>query len=127
MRRSKLDRKSLSRGYVDLNDIENLRKGLHETVTSKYSTKFCSILQTNAIIPLAHRVDQIITWLANTSPPLEHTVARAKHQPNTGVRLFQIHQYLQWKTSPMLFLWVYGIPGCGKIFVLSVINGTSKF
>jgi hypothetical protein len=61
MRSSKLDRKSLPEGYVDLNDIENLRRGLDETITSKHSIKFCVILQTNAILPLAHLVDQIIT------------------------------------------------------------------
>jgi hypothetical protein len=44
---------------------------------------------------------------------INHNAACKKHKPQTGNWFIQ-GKYSQWKETPSLFLWLYGIPGCGK-------------
>jgi len=39
----------------------------------------------------------------------------------TGTWLIESKQFTDWKTNPNSFLWIYGIPGCGKTILSSTI------
>jgi len=58
--------------------------------------------------------NQILKWLSNTDPTINHNAACEKHEPQTGNWFIQGKDYSQWKETPSSFLWLHGIPGCGK-------------
>ena len=47
--------------------------------------------------------------------------ALKQRQANTGVWFLESEQYAKWKTDAASFLWLCGIPGCGKTILSSTI------
>lgn len=47
--------------------------------------------------------------------------ALKQRHPGSGQWFLQSSQYLAWKTEPSSFLWLHGIPGCGKTILSSTI------
>ncbi|MCJ1299174.1 hypothetical protein MMC08_001966 [Hypocenomyce scalaris] len=64
---------------------------------------------------------KIYKWLAAPDPYSNHERARQKHQPDTGKWLLDGQQYNEWKNASSSFLWLHGIPGCGKTLLSSSI------
>jgi hypothetical protein len=56
----------------------------------------------------------IVGWLSNTDPFLNHSVAREKRESATGNWFIKGDTYKEWLNNPNSFLWLHGIPGCGK-------------
>jgi len=52
---------------------------------------------------------------------LNYNKALKERQPGTGTWFVESKQYANWKTNPDSFLWLYGIPGCGKTILSSTI------
>ncbi|KAH8803296.1 hypothetical protein F5884DRAFT_903864 [Xylogone sp. PMI_703] len=63
----------------------------------------------------------ICDWLEAPDPSSSHNSAYQKHQPATGEWLINSSQYEKWKTLAPSFLWLHGIPGCGKTVICSTI------
>jgi hypothetical protein len=64
---------------------------------------------------------RIHRWLSAPDPWLNYNKALKERQPGTGTWFVENKQYANWKTNPDSFLWLYGIPGCGKTILSSTI------
>lgn len=45
-----------------------------------------------------------------------------QREPDTGLWFLDGEDYAAWKTNPASFIWLYGIPGCGKTILSSGIT-----
>ncbi|KAE9371255.1 hypothetical protein N431DRAFT_376754 [Stipitochalara longipes BDJ] len=63
----------------------------------------------------------IIRWLSTTDPSVNFDASCRKCQPETGQWLINRAEFKDWRASPNSFLWLYGIPGCGKTILSSTI------
>jgi hypothetical protein len=65
--------------------------------------------------------NDVIRWLApfNVSFNLNKAI-KARH-PGSGRRLLESKAYTTWKKSDNSFLWLHGIPGCGKTILASTV------
>jgi Cdc6-like AAA superfamily ATPase len=59
--------------------------------------------------------------LSAPDPSLNYQKALKQRQADTGVWFLESEQYAKWKTDAASFLWLYGIPGCGKTILSSTI------
>ncbi|KAJ8108074.1 hypothetical protein ONZ43_g6538 [Nemania bipapillata] len=66
-----------------------------------------------------HR-EKIHQWLAAPDPSSNHVDALGKRRATTGSWFVGSSKFDDWKTSPNSFLWLSGIPGCGKTVLTSV-------
>ncbi|KAF7535702.1 hypothetical protein G7054_g5189 [Neopestalotiopsis clavispora] len=67
--------------------------------------------------------DNVTRWLA--APDVSSNLNRATEarHSGSGQRLINNQAYQEWKTQPNSFLWLHGIPGCGKTVLTSTIIG----
>lgn len=65
--------------------------------------------------------EQIYRWLAAPDPSPNYYAALKKRQPTTGAWFIQGRQFDQWCKEPDSFIWLYGVPGCGKTVLASTI------
>jgi NACHT domain len=59
--------------------------------------------------------------LSAPDPHLNHSKALEGRLAGSGTWLVNSKQYADWKTNPGSFLWLHGIPGCGKTILSSTI------
>jgi hypothetical protein len=59
--------------------------------------------------------------LSPPDPSKNHELARGQCQPNTGLWFTNSEPFSKWKGSDGSFLWLHGIPGCGKTILCSTI------
>ncbi|KAM5357601.1 hypothetical protein ACJZ2D_016093 [Fusarium nematophilum] len=73
--------------------------------------------------------DHIINWVSSGDNVSHfHNSVCDHRQINTGNWFLQGDTYARWKTSPNSFLWLHGIPGCGKtVLCSSIIKETVSF
>ena len=64
---------------------------------------------------------KIIDWLAAPDPSTNYNRALKDRNPKTGLWFIEGSTYIDWKTRPGSFLWLYGTPGCGKTILSSTI------
>jgi hypothetical protein len=64
---------------------------------------------------------RIREWLSAPDPQTNYQKALEQRQDDTGLWLLESSQYAEWKTDASSFLWLYGIPGCGKTILSSAI------
>ncbi|KFY98731.1 hypothetical protein V500_01563 [Pseudogymnoascus sp. VKM F-4518 (FW-2643)] len=64
---------------------------------------------------------KIRRWLSAPDPSTNHRKAIKLRQPNTGLWLLESEVYSKWKSNRSSFVWLYGIPGCGKTILSSTI------
>lgn len=67
-----------------------------------------------------HR-EKIHQWLAAPDPSSNHVNALSKRRTPTGSWFIGSSKFGDWEKSPNSFLWLYGIPGCGKTVLTSTI------
>ena len=72
-------------------------------------------------LKLERDATKIKQWLAAPDTSSNHNAARKKRQPTTGEWFTESKEFHQWKTEPASFLWLHGIPGCGKSVLCSTI------
>jgi hypothetical protein len=65
--------------------------------------------------------EQIYQWLAAPDPSPNYYAALGKRKPTTGAWFIQGRQFDQWWREPDSFIWLYGVPGCGKSVMASTI------
>jgi NACHT domain len=65
--------------------------------------------------------EKILTWIRSTDPSTNHNMACDKHEPLTGNWLLQSAEFRKWVKEERHFLWLHGIPGCGKTVLLSTV------
>ncbi|KAF5491713.1 Ankyrin-3 [Colletotrichum siamense] len=65
--------------------------------------------------------DEVISWLRAPDQSSNHKLAMQSHHEGTGSWLLEDPIYRDWKATRSAFLWVSGIPGCGKTVLSSTL------
>jgi NACHT domain len=65
--------------------------------------------------------EKIHRWLSAPDPSSNHNEARKEWRATTGEWFIGSRQFTDWKSKPDSFLWLHGIPGCGKTVLCSTI------
>jgi hypothetical protein len=65
--------------------------------------------------------NDIIRWL--DAPDISNNLNQAlkTRHPGSGQQLIFGEPYQKWKSQPRSFLWLHGIPGCGKTVLTSTV------
>jgi hypothetical protein len=63
----------------------------------------------------------IRVWLSAPDPSVNYTNALEKRHEGTGLWFTDGQAFSEWKKQSNSFLWLYGIPGCGKTILSSTI------
>jgi hypothetical protein len=64
---------------------------------------------------------EIYRWLSPSDPSTNFNKALQQRQEGTGLWLLQSSLFKKWHRQQQSFLWLYGIPGCGKTILSSTI------
>jgi hypothetical protein len=75
---------------------------------------------------IVHRQAKANQWLNAPDPSLNYNEAQKHRHPGSGIWFLKCERYSTWKTSQNSFLWLHGIPGCGKTVLTSTIIGDLK-
>jgi hypothetical protein len=67
------------------------------------------------------RLSEIHQWLSAPDPAVNYQKALKQRQHGTGLWFLEGERYASWKMDATSFLWLYGIPGCGKTILSSTI------
>jgi hypothetical protein len=67
------------------------------------------------------KLAKVRKWLSAPDPSMNYQKALKQCQDDTGLWFLECDQYAKWKTDAVLFLWLHGIPGCGKTTLSSTI------
>ncbi|KAF2818007.1 ankyrin [Mytilinidion resinicola] len=111
--------------------IEALQKHRNAIQLALASDQLSVTLSTEAHV-LAMRADtvtqqamefreKILRWLPGADTSSNYQAAQEQHHKGTCSWLFGTPEYREWKSSPRTFLWLYGIPGCGKTVMSSTV------
>src|SRR5205809_5295115 len=65
---------------------------------------------------------RVIEWYSVVDPSSNHVAARGKREPTTGTWLLESAEFVAWRNAPNSFLWLCGIPGCGKTVLRYLIG-----
>src|SRR5271163_1940880 len=65
--------------------------------------------------------EKIECWLSPSDPSTNYNKALQQRQEGSGLWFLQIDAFAKWKKRQNSFLWLYGIPGCGKTILSSTI------
>jgi hypothetical protein len=72
-------------------------------------------------VAIEKKLAKIHQWLSPANPSYNYNRALENCQNGTGSWFLESKQFGMWKTDPMSFLWLYGIPGCGKTILTATI------
>ncbi|KAJ4286967.1 hypothetical protein N0V90_012847 [Kalmusia sp. IMI 367209] len=72
-------------------------------------------------IELEQQQTKISQWLSPPDPSTNYNAALRQRQEGTGLWLLQNPSFAKWKTQKNSFLWLHGIPGCGKTVLSSTV------
>lgn len=64
---------------------------------------------------------EVLKWLDAIDTGLNHSMARKKHHHDTGAWFVDSEDFTAWCANPGAFMWLYGIPGCGKTVLSSSV------
>ena len=70
-------------------------------------------------------VKELRSWLSATDSTSNHHRAREQRQADTGLWFVHGEDFAHWKDDQASFLWLHGIPGCGKTVLRYVQNAAS--
>jgi NACHT domain len=101
-------------------DIVNLNRLYMSTRIGTIILHFCSMEVSSSLITDEQRKN-LHRWLSAPDPSLNYNEAHRKRQPATSTWFVESKQFADWKTNPDSFLWLHGIPGCGKTILTSTI------
>jgi hypothetical protein len=68
-----------------------------------------------------HKQKEIERWLSPPDPPENYNKARRQCHSDSGLWFLGRDDFVEWKTRRNSFLWLNGIPGCGKTILSSTI------
>lgn len=106
--------------------ISNLSE-LVRTPNSESASKHCPVYVVLRLTLVAAELrERVIHWIA---PPnitaVHHEAACRTREAGTGNWFLEGETYHDWKTGQIPFLWLHGIPGCGKsvLWYVDEMNG----
>lgn len=89
--------------------MTNIRLTAEETESSIYQ------------LHLDSRQQNVMKWLSSPDSLINYDEALKQRHQGSGLWFLHHSIFTQWKTRPNSFLWLYGIPGCGKTIISSAI------
>lgn len=92
-----------------------------QQVASRTEEMMTALNERSQAVTVDRRNHQIVQWLAAPDPSSNHNKTSKIKQPGTGQWLLESSEYRKWKSQPASFLWLHGIPGCGKTVLCSTI------
>ncbi|KAI4741500.1 Pfs, NACHT and ankyrin domain protein [Aureobasidium sp. EXF-12298] len=113
-------------GYVDNGDLARTSKAseiLKEISQDTRETNTTVKITQEAVQDLRDDRDQkeFRKWLAAPDPSVNLTNALEKRHEDTGLWFIHGEAFERWKKQPNSFLWLHGIPGCGKTVLSSTV------
>jgi Cdc6-like AAA superfamily ATPase len=60
-------------------------------------------------------------WVSAPDPNANYFKALSQRSANTGTWFLNSDKYTDWKSEPKSFLWLHGIPGCGKTVLTAAV------
>jgi Cdc6-like AAA superfamily ATPase len=72
-------------------------------------------------LKLDERSEKIYRWLSPPDPSTNFINALKQRQKGSGLWFLKGDTFAKWKTRRNSFLWLHGIPGCGKTILSSTI------
>lgn len=73
------------------------------------------------ILGVEHMQDKIERWLRPPDPSTNYNKALQQRHGGSGGWLLESQVFAKWKTRRNSFLWLSGIPGCGKTILSSAV------
>ncbi|KAF3768506.1 hypothetical protein M406DRAFT_336936 [Cryphonectria parasitica EP155] len=64
---------------------------------------------------------EVMKWLSPPDPSTNNNKALQQRHEGTGQWFLDSQEYSKWKTTQKSSLWLYGIPGCGKTILSSIV------
>jgi hypothetical protein len=89
-----------------LNAVEHITSTMQETIISMDASK---------------KYSELRKWLGPFDGSIYHVEAQKQRFPGSGEWLMADSRFQQWCTQPHTFLWVFGLPGCGKTVLSSTV------
>jgi hypothetical protein len=83
-----------------------------------------TIEETKSSIDRLHLNDheqKVINWLSPPNPSTNYNKAIRQRHDGSGFWFLRSNSFTRWKTQTNTFLWLHGIPGCGKTILSSAI------
>ncbi|KJK73800.1 hypothetical protein H634G_10906 [Metarhizium anisopliae BRIP 53293] len=72
-------------------------------------------------LELEQRREKMERWLSPPDPSTNYNNALQQRQEGSGLWFLQTDAFAEWKKRRNSFLWLHGIPGCGKTILSSTI------
>jgi hypothetical protein len=63
----------------------------------------------------------MLQWLSAPDPSINYNKALQQRHKGSGLWFLQSQAFAEWKAQPRSFLWLHGIPGCGKTILSSSV------
>jgi hypothetical protein len=93
-----------------------VERGINEIrITTQHTSNAVSYLGTE------HKRDKIKRWLSPPDPSTNYNKALMQRHKDSGGWFIESESFAEWKTRQSSFLWLHGIPGCGKTILSSAI------
>lgn len=92
-----------------------------KNATSRTEGSLAALSDRFQAVAMDQRNEQISQWLAAPDVSSNHNKACQTKQRETGLWLLDSSTYINWKNQRASFLWLHGIPGCGKTVLCSTI------
>lgn len=93
-----------------------MKNRLDEVYTATQDTK-----ATVQNLDLEQKRRQMEYWLSPPDPSTNFNKALQQRHKGSGLWFIQSDSFIKWRTQPGSFLWLHGIPGCGKTILSSTI------
>ncbi|KND89507.1 Ankyrin repeat domain-containing protein 50 [Tolypocladium ophioglossoides CBS 100239] len=69
----------------------------------------------------SYHLQKLEQWFSPPDPSMNYGNATKQHHIGSGQWFLRSTEYSTWKTEPNSFLWLHGIPGCGKTILTSAV------
>jgi Cdc6-like AAA superfamily ATPase len=73
------------------------------------------------VMNLTQKQKEVYHWLSAPDPSENYNKALSQRQQGTGLWFLQRDVFQKWQTEQHSFVWLHGIPGCGKTILSSTI------
>ncbi|KAL8935840.1 MAG: hypothetical protein Q9216_005232 [Gyalolechia sp. 2 TL-2023] len=108
-----------------LRNVERLKSTLELALTADHmetqKAEFKTLRQSFRSMHDSDQYQNILKWLSAPDPSTNFNAALKRRHIGTGKWLLENHKYQDWKAARGSFLWLHGIPGCGKTVLSSTI------
>ncbi|KAH0006078.1 Pfs, NACHT and ankyrin domain protein, partial [Aureobasidium melanogenum] len=113
-------------GFVDNEDLAETPNAsdILKQISSNVKISMDNVNNTALIVQgmqLDAHQSKIVHWLSASDPSINYLNALEKRHEGTGLWFIQSQAFRDWKNQSKSFLWLYGIPGCGKTVLSSTI------